>query len=190
MATTPHGGRIAPDSAGRITRVRPVTPAFDAALNDLGMRKQLHQGLSAVVHIVWAANDETASLERLTRAIGAGNGGTLYREYSRFAFHGLPTLPKPPEGGEGRQGGGHRGARVRRQPPVARGVARGVARQHAQDQMSQENREPVAAVTSGGNCFLLARMPLTTGPVPEIEFGGPRRAAQLKGNSTQPERDN
>lgn len=54
-----------------------ATLEFDPDLNELGNKKALRDGLSAVLqcgHTLWLANDETLSLERLTRLPDDGSG--------------------------------------------------------------------------------------------------------------------
>ncbi|MEE4463261.1 DUF3616 domain-containing protein, partial [Azotobacter chroococcum] len=54
-----------------------ATLEFDPERNELGKDKRLRDGLSVAVQIgdnLWLANDETISLERLTRLADDGQG--------------------------------------------------------------------------------------------------------------------
>ena len=72
---------------------------FKPDLNKLSKKKELRQGLSVVVQVgdtLWVANDETITLERLSRQTGTTNGGHKYGEHKQFALNDYLRLPVPP----------------------------------------------------------------------------------------------
>ena len=73
---------------------------FDPTLDDLGKGKKLRDGLSVALQIgntLWVANDESASLERLSLITEDDTGQYIQaREHKQFALHEFIQLPSPP----------------------------------------------------------------------------------------------
>jgi hypothetical protein len=166
---------------------------FNPKLNKLSKGKELREGLSVVVQVgetLWVANDETISLERLSRAGASRDGAHLYGEHTQFALDDYIRLPVPPpsdpeksekieevdvEGLDYKDGylwlvGSH--SLKRRKPD--------------EGDPAEKNIKCLAKVSSDGNRFLLARIPLfeeTYTPVKQVNHGVRKRtAAQLRGN--------
>ena len=60
---------------------------FDPTLDELRKTKELRDGLSVMVQIgetLWVTNDETVSLERLTRRPGRGKTAQCFADHTRF----------------------------------------------------------------------------------------------------------
>lgn len=141
-----------------------VSLLFDPQLNKLSKKKELRHGLSAVVQLgatLWVANDESITLERLTRQAVDSVGAYHYVAHEQFALHDYLALPAPPtadakeieeadiEGLAYADGylwlvGSHSRKRKDVKPKKS----------------SLENFARLAEVTSDGNRFLLARIPL------------------------------
>lgn len=76
-----------------------ATLEFDPERNELGKDKRLRDGLSVAVQIgdnLWLANDETISLERLTRLADDGQGACRYGRHRQFPLNDYLALPVPP----------------------------------------------------------------------------------------------
>jgi hypothetical protein len=138
---------------------------FDSQLNQLSKGKKLHDGLSVVVQIgptLWVANDETISVERLSRQEGTA-GTDKYGDHKQFALHDYLQLPVPPsdskdgkkieeadiEGLDYNNGylwlvGSHSLKRSKPDP----------------EDSSAKSIKRLAKVSSDGNRFLLARIPV------------------------------
>lgn len=156
----------------------PVVLEFDPKFNlD---KKELRDGLSAVVQIgstLWLANDETVSLERLSDLSSEKNGSPTYGNHTRFELKDYLRLPVPPtdpanveeadlEGLDYCDGylwlvGSHS---LKRKQPKA-------------DQSPHENLKALRKISSDGNRFLLARIPL----VPEGDTYTLKQKAKLEG---------
>lgn len=164
---------------------------FDPKLNQLNKRKALRDGLSVLVQVgntLWVANDETISLERLSRqSRDPANATYHYCEHTQFALNDYLKLPVPPtdnpedmeeadlEGLDYNDGylwlvGSHS---LKRSKPD-------------EDKPVRENLKQLGKVISDGNRFLLARIPLveeTHTLKKTVEQDGKKRtAAQLHGN--------
>jgi hypothetical protein len=165
---------------------------FDPGRNKLSKGKELRDGLSVAVQIgntLWVANDETISLERLTRSESDGNGVYRYGQHTQFALDDFLRLPVPPHPDAERDeieevdvegldyGGGYLWVvgshSLKRQKPDA-------------DDRSDKNIKRLAKVRMEGNRFLLGRIPLdaeTWTPVKAVKRGGKKlTAARLRGN--------
>ncbi|MDQ5854378.1 MAG: DUF3616 domain-containing protein, partial [Chloroflexota bacterium] len=171
---------------------------FNPKLNQLGKKKELRHGLSVVVQVgdtLWVANDETLSLERLARQQDSPASAPTYSQHTQFALNDYLRLPVPPpadpddkeqieeadlEGLDYHDGylwlvGSHSRKRGK------------LDEEDAKDPVEQ-NFKRLAKVSSEGNRFLLARIPLveTTYTLEqEVQQGGTKRtAAQLHGDHT------
>jgi len=162
---------------------RPALLKFDPDLNRLDDEgKELRDGLSAAVldgDTLWLAGDETTRLERLVR-----DRGDVFHDHKQFPLS-VPLDLQAPETEEADiEGlavadgylwlvGSHS---LKRTKPKA-------------DKTPKKNRERLAEVTSDGNRFLLARIPLVEDGAthrPEETAGegdGKRVAAQLHGDA-------
>lgn len=145
-----------------MTAAQTILLEFSAAYNSLGKGKELRDGLSAVLQIgdtLWLSNDETVCLERLSLMAGtAGEGVICYGNHARFLLSDYLCLPteaaSPPEEAdiEGlayEDGclwlvGSHS---LKRKNPDPNKGSKGL-----QDQL--------AKISSDGNRFLLARIPV------------------------------
>jgi hypothetical protein len=159
---------------------------------NLSKKKKLRDGLSGVVRIgntLWVANDEMISLERLNAQGRRDDGTYLYGDHEQFNLSDYIALPVPPpsdpqkiveadmEGLDYSDGylwlvGSH-----------------SLKREKAEAKESvEENFKHLAKVSSDGNRFLLARIPVvaekgTYTLTKEIEQHGRKRtAAQLQGD--------
>jgi hypothetical protein len=161
-------------------------PEFNA-----GLKKPLRDGLSAIARTqdtLWLGNDETISLERLTFDRRQDDGSDRYADHTQFGldqFLRLP-IPRPPQPGDIVEAdiegldyhdgylwlvGSH--SLKRKQPEEGKTVSK--------------NLERLATVSSDGNRFLLAQIPVlrsgTTFTLEKVTVQGNRRrtAAQLQG---------
>jgi Protein of unknown function (DUF3616) len=168
---------------------------FQPERDDLGKDKELRDGLSVVVQIgdtLWVTNDETISLERLSLVEGGDTGNYKYgRHHKQFSLHDYLRLPAPPppdpadleeadvEGLAYADDylwlvGSH--SLKRKKPKLKDGAKK------AQKQLAQ--------VSSDGNRYLLARIPIAEGDgmytlaKAETQNGKTRTAAQLHGSET------
>lgn len=136
---------------------------FDPGAN-LSKKKKLRDGLSSVLQIgntLWVTNDETVSLERLTHQGRNADGVDQYGDHIQFALNDYLRLPVPPptdpkeieeadlEGLDYRDGylwmvGSHS---LKRKKPK-------------EENSAEENFQRLEKVSSDGNRFLLARIPL------------------------------
>jgi hypothetical protein len=157
---------------------RTLTLEFHPVLDDARGRKELRDGLSTVATVgrtLWVADDESASVERLTLR------GDTASEHVQFAVDDFVALPSPRKGGVASEidveglacadgylwlSGSHSMRRCAVDPAEPKAAKR-LARTEPQD-----------------NRFLLARIPLETRdglPVP-VRRSRPRRAQRLAGD--------
>ncbi len=162
--------------------------------------KKLRDGLSAVLQVkdtLWVANDECLSVERLTLQ-SAEAGRFLFSAHQSFMLKDYLKLAAPPcddetfeeadiEGLDYAQGylwliGSHS---LKRKQPVE-----GASRQPEKGTTTAENIQRLAEISSDGNRFLLARIPLipyegTLIPAAEatMEDGTELVAACLRGDT-------
>lgn len=167
---------------------------FDPKLNRLGKGKEIRHGLSVVFqsgHSLWLANDETISLERLTLQREGSEGGLRFGDHRQFTLSDYLKLPVPPpsdaedieeadvEGIAVSEGylwlvGSHSLKRVKPR----------------EDDSARKGVKRLATVSSDGNRFLLARIPVVDEAdgqtlAKEVEDeGGMRTAALLHGDDT------
>lgn len=158
---------------------------FDPKLNRLGKDKELRQGLSVVIQIgdsLCVTNDETVSLERLSRVAGEKEGDLKYGDHKQFALSDYLGLPvSPPDGIEEAdvEGLDYRGGYLWLVG------SHSLKRKQPDKKTLEKNFERLADVTSDGNRYLLARIPVVEKGgsftlEKEVSLGGERRvAAQL-----------
>ena len=174
-----------------MNRMRAVLLEFDPQPNKLRKDKKLSDGLSSVVQIgptLWVANDESLSLERLSRQSGTDDGPIRYADHQPFPLHEFLRLPVPPteqddpieeadiEGLDEHDGylwlvGSH--SLKRGQPKKENAI--------------EKNAERLSKLSRDGNRFLLARIPLSDDATPSLEQtterdGYVRTAARVAGN--------
>lgn len=141
-----------------------VSLTFDPQLNKLSKQKELRHGLSAVVQLgdtLWVANDESITLERLSRQEVESDGDYHYAAHEQFALNDYLILPAPPFPD---------GKAVEEADIEGLAYAGGylwLVTSHSRKRKdvkpkksSLENFARLAEVTSDGNRFLLARIPL------------------------------
>jgi hypothetical protein len=180
-----------PDGNATMNRTGTVLLEFDPRRNKLGEDKKLSDGLSAVVQTgdaLWVANDETLSLERLSRQAGTGGGAIRYADHQQFPLHDFLQLPVPPKDGDDKieeadiEGldchGGY----------LWLAGSHSLKRDKPKEENSiEKNTERLAKVSRDGNRFLLARIPLSDDATPSLKRtverdGHSRTAARLAGN--------
>jgi hypothetical protein len=137
---------------------------FDSEF-DVEGKKKLRDGLSAVLEIgqtLWLANDETLSLECLTFKSRSAGGDFVYEGHRQFSLSALLDLPAPPvspqkfeeadiEGLAYDEAGGYlwligSHSLKRKQPEAGKKPG--------------QNIERLSKVSSDGNRYLLARIPV------------------------------
>lgn len=173
---------------------RTVELEFHPERDDLGKGKELRDGLSVALQIgdtLWVASDESISLERLSRIKGGNTGNYRYgRQHQQFSLADYLRLPVAPpkdpadlhevdvEGLDYADGylwlvGSH--SLKRKKPTPQEGA--------------QEARKQLAKVSTDGNRYLLARIPVVAGDgsytlaKEDTQKEKKRRAAQLHGNA-------
>jgi len=178
-----------------LTRKDIVRLEFDPTLDNLDKDKKIRDGLSVVTQIgntLWVANDEAISLERLSNAQDDSNGNYHhYSQHKQFRLDTYINLPVPPatnsmnfeeadiEGLDYENGylwlvGSH--SLKRKQPKKSKDGLDKIGKQ-------------LEKVTSDGNRYLLARIPIVEREgiyTLEKEYtrnGKTRIAAQLRGNA-------
>jgi hypothetical protein len=175
-----------------MNRASVVLLEFESELNALGKDKSLRDGLSVALQIgetLWVTNDETISLERLSLVTKGNTGSYRYgRHHKQFSLNDYLQLPIPPrnradleevdvEGLDCRDGylwlvGSH--SLKRKRPKLKDGA--------------KKAQEQLAEVSSDGNRYLLARIPLVerdgtyTLTKQATRNGKEWSAAQLHGN--------
>lgn len=186
---------MAKRAAGLImSPTRTVDLEFDPERDDLGKNKKLADGLSVALRIgdtLWVANDESISLERLSLIAGRNTGnyksGRHHKQFSLDDYLRLPVAPPDDpadleevdvEGLDYEDGylwlvGSHS---LKRKRPALEDGAR-------------EARKQLARVSTDGNRYLLARIPVAkcdgmyTLAKKHTRKGEKRTAAQLRGNA-------
>ncbi|MFZ4656885.1 MAG: DUF3616 domain-containing protein [Caldilineaceae bacterium] len=171
-----------------------VSLTFDPQLNKLSKKKELRHGLSAVVQLgdtLWVANDESITLERLSRQAVESAGDCRYAAHKQFALHDYLILPAPPSPD---------GKEVEEADIEGLAYADGylwLVSSHSRKRKAvkpkssaEQNFSRLAAVSSDGNRFLLARIPVIEKDgaytlVQAVEEKGEKRtAAQLPCTTT------
>jgi hypothetical protein len=163
-------------------RKRTLTLEFDPVLDDAKGRKELRDGLSAVLQVgptLWVANDESSTVERLTLD-GLHAGGHV-----QFPLADLLDLPA----------GGDRGGDAPEIDIEGMDVAAGylwVVGSHSLKRCKPEAGDDAAGAIKRlartdkeANRFLLARIPLADGTgIPElVRQADERRAQRLRGGT-------
>ena len=162
---------------------------FDPKLNKLGKSKKLQDGLSVVVQVgdtLWVTNDETVTLERLSlKKIEDGNK-YIYGDHKQFHLKEFLPLPVPPtddeieeadlEGLDYKDGylwlvGSH-------------SLKRKKVDGEDEEKGEEKNIESLAKVSSDGNRFLLACIPIvekdgTYSLEPKVVQDGEKRTPAL-----------
>lgn len=165
---------------------------FDPKLNRLGKRKELRHGLSVVFesgHSLWLANDETISLERLILQREGSQGEVRFGDHRQFALSDYLKLPVPPPSDP---------EDIEEADVEGIGVSEGylwLVGSHSLKRAKPKEDEParkgvkrLATVSSDGNRFLLARIPVVDEAdgqtlAKEVEDeGGMRTGALLHGD--------
>ena len=171
---------------------KPVLLEFDKTLNKIG-NKKLSDGLSAVLRIgntLWVANDESNTIERLTLSDCQNENTIHYGAHAQFSIDDFIKLPMPSKDEEGKieeidiEGldfkdnylwliGSHS---LKRKKPD-------------EDKSHEKKFRQLAKISSDGNRFLLARIPLKEEdgiltPGKEMHIDGRKlTAAKLRSNS-------
>lgn len=174
-----------------MSRTQTVLLEFDPNLNKLHKGKKLSDGLSAVVQVgqtLWVANDETLSLERLSRQPGSRDGDIRYAGHRQFPLRDYLQLPVAPKADDDKI------EEADIEGLDCRGGYLWLVGSHSlkRDKPKDENpigknTERLAKISRDGNRFLLARIPLSDDTTPSLEQaverdGHPRTAARLAGN--------
>lgn len=169
--------------------------AFKQTLN-LSKKKELREGLSSVLRIgptLWVTNDEMLSLERLSVQGKGANGTYQFGDHTQFKLDQYLQLPVPPPADA---------------EDSAEADIEGLAysagylwlvgshshkRQKPEKKRVKKNFACLARVSSGGNHFLLARIPVVakegtyTLQKEVAQEGQKRTAAQLRGDDKSSE---
>lgn len=162
---------------------------FNPQLNRLSKKKELRDGLSTAIQIgdtLWVTNDETISIERLSRQSSNDANAVFYGEHVQFSLNDYLILPVPPSPGSDDIEADLEGL-------AYNGGYLWLVGSHSLKRGKPDNDDPVAKnfkqlskVTSDGNRFLLARIPLVEETYTlrkEVEQGGKKlTAAQLEGD--------
>ena len=165
---------------------------FDPNLNKLSKGKELRDGLSVAVQIgdtLWVANDETISLERLSRGNNR-DGVQRYGQHMQFRLNDFLRLPMPPPSDPEAQDG------IEEVDVEGLDYSSGYLwvvgshslKRHKPDEKDSvaKNIKGLAQISSDGNRFLLGRIPLdqdTWSPVKQTKQDGKRlTAARLRGD--------
>lgn len=170
-----------------------VSLTFDPQLNQLRKKKELRHGLSAVVQLddtLWVANDESITLERLSLQQVDDAGNYHYGAHEQFALNDYLRLPAPPSPD---------GKAVEEADIEGLAYADGylwLVGSHSRKRQTvktkstvQQNFARLAEVSSDGNRFLLARIPVVAKDgryllVKAVADGANRTAAQLPCTTT------
>lgn len=166
---------------------------FDPTLNRFSKGKELRDGLSVVVQVentLWVTNDETISLERLSRQPDRPDGKLKYGEHQQFALHDYLDLPVPPPKDE---------ERTKIEEADLEGLdyqagylwlvgSHSLKRGKPDSEASlEDNIKSLGKVKRDSNRFLLARIPVvedTCSLAKEVKRDGqPLTAAQLRGDA-------
>lgn len=180
-----------------INRIGSALLEFNPEWNKLSNDKELRDGLSVVLLIgntLWVANDETITLERLTRQKDDTDGTYKYSDHQRFSLNQYLQLPVPPPSNpEDIEEVDIEGLDYDAQSGYlwlvgSHSLKRNKVDQNDEDDSVDKNFKRLAKVSSDGNRFLLARIPLikdgdTYKLESEIEQDGAKlTAARLRGH--------
>lgn len=141
-----------------------MNPCNSAVLEFDSKRASLRDGLSAVLQVgntLWVANDETVSLERLTRLPDNEQGVCRYGQHESFPLSDYLELPAPPSDDAADF------AEVDIEGLAYAGGYLWLVGSHSLKRKKPEREDPadesqrkLAKVSSDGNRYLLARIPL------------------------------
>jgi hypothetical protein len=166
---------------------------FDPSLNKLTKGKELRHGLSVAVQVgdtLWVTNDETISLERLSRDKDDPGGDYNYGKHEQFSLAKYLDLPERPKEGKKIEEADVEGLDYRDGYLWLVG-SHSLKRKKPDKETVEENFEELSDVSSDGNRYLLARIPLVEKDgaytlEPESDRDGKKRvAAQLHCGKTQ-----
>ncbi|MBI3796748.1 MAG: DUF3616 domain-containing protein [Deltaproteobacteria bacterium] len=136
---------------------------FNPTFN-LSQKKALRDGLSGVVQrrkTLWVVNDETVSLERLTYQGTNAEGAHRYGEHTQFGLNDFLRLPVPPTlGASDIEEADIEGLDFRDDYLWLVGSHSLKRKQPEENKSAEENVKRLEKVSSDGNRFLLARIPL------------------------------
>ena len=165
---------------------------FDPKLNRLGKGKELRHGLSVVFqsgNSLWLANDETISLERLALPREGSESELRFGDHRQFALSDYLKLPaRPPSDPEDIEEADVEGIDVSEGYLWLVGSHSLKRAKPKEDDPARKGVKRLATVSSDGNRFLLARIPVVDEAdgqtfAKEVEDeGGMRTAALLHGN--------
>ncbi|MNU85848.1 hypothetical protein D3C71_756000 [compost metagenome] len=145
-------------------RKRTVLLEFNSQIDSLE-KKKLRDGLSTVLQIgssLWLANDEMLSLERLTYQGLSAADEFVFADHQRFVLNDLLNLPAPPTSSQKFEEADIEGLAY----DEAEGYlwligSHSLKRKQADEKKSAaENIERLGKVSSDGNRYLLARIPV------------------------------
>jgi hypothetical protein len=150
--------------------------------------KKLRDGLSAVVQIgssLWLANDEMLSVERLAYQGQSATGEFIFADHCRFSLNDLLNLPAPPKSPQKFEEADIEGLAYDETEGYlwligSHSLKR---KQPEKEKSSTQNIERLRTVTSDGNRYLLARIPVVeqNGNFNLLRKDLDRTAAQLQG---------
>ncbi|VVM83971.1 hypothetical protein PS647_02468 [Pseudomonas fluorescens] len=165
-----------------MNRINRVFLKFDSQF-DMGEKKKLRDGLSAVLQIdqtLWLANDETLSLERLTFHGQTATDDFMYGEHQQFPLSQLLNLPVPPKSAQNFEEADIEGLAFDETESYLWLIgSHSLKRKQADPEKSEgENIARLSKVGSDGNRYLLARIPV-------VEQDG---SLQLTRESVEPQR--
>lgn len=171
-------------------RTRTIFLRFDKDLNVIG-KKKLSDGLSAVIstgNTLWVANDESNTIERLT--LLKDNDALYYGEHVQFAIDDFIDLPLPSKDEEGKIEEIDIEGLDYKDDYLWLIGSHSLKRKKPDDEKPDEKKlKQLAKVSSDGNRFLLARIPLKEdngllAPVKECIINSRQlTAAKLKGGA-------
>ncbi|MGJ7517986.1 DUF3616 domain-containing protein [Pseudomonas baetica] len=165
---------------------------FDSQF-DVDKKKKLRDGLSAVLQMgqtLWLANDETLSLERLVFKGQSAEGELIYEDHQQFSLHELLDLPAPPKSAKKFEEADIEGLACDETGDylwliTSHSLKR---KQPEPDKSEGENIERLSDVSSDGNRYLLARIPVEkengTFKLVRKTTDSQRTAAQLRGGQS------
>ncbi|MBD2564836.1 MULTISPECIES: DUF3616 domain-containing protein [Nostoc] len=174
-----------------MNRTSSVLLEFNRELNNLGESKELRQGLSAVVQIgdtLWVANDETISLERLSRRKDDSNDVYRYSDHKQFPLNEYLQLPVLPSNSNDIEEADIEGLDYKDDYLWLVGSHSLKRSKPKKGDSIENNLKRLAKVSKDGNRFLLARIPVVKKDgmyslEKEIQQGDKKlTAAQLGGN--------
>ncbi|HEX5732971.1 MAG TPA: DUF3616 domain-containing protein [Blastocatellia bacterium] len=161
---------------------------FDPELNKLSGDKELRDGLSVVVQVgntLWVTNDETITLERLSLQKSEDGNKHVYGDHKQFRLIEYLPLPVPPDDKKKKIEEADLEGLDYKDGYLWLVGSHSLKRKKADDEDSEkDNIKNLANVSSDGNRFLLARIPIveeggTYVLKKEVEQEGEKRTAAL-----------